>query len=65
MGITFGQASGLKERMREKGRGEPILDTEISLDLSASILCFLLLLLLLFISSLSSSAASFMKTRVC
>lgn len=63
MGITFGQASGLKERMREKGRGEPILDIEISLDLSASILCFLLLLL--FISSLSSSAASFMKTRVC
>ena len=63
MGITFGQASGLKERMREKGRGEPILDIEISLDLSASIRCFLLLLL--FISSLSSSAASFMKTRVC
>lgn len=62
MGITFGQVSGLKERMREKGRGEPILNTEISLDLSANILC---VFLLLFISSLSSSVASFMKTRVC
>lgn len=60
MGITFEQVSGLRERMREKERGEPILNTEISLDLPASILCFLL-----FISSLSSSAASFMKTGVC
>lgn len=46
MGITFGQASGFKERMREKGRGEPILNTELSLDLSASILCFFVVYLL-------------------